>query len=161
MSISNAAILPTPNFTWDPVARPPIAGLRPYRDLTYRLEPENVGNKFVVHNYGHGGAGITLSWGCAQEVIDIVRKHGVAANDSIAVIGAGVMGLTAASLLLPLNLKLRFTRRSFRPIRHLMLRAGNGRRRWSTIKIPFNSHASSARPIASTNVEAQPRSVAA
>ena len=106
MSISNSAVLPTPDFTWDPVARPPIAGLRPYREQTYRLQPENVGSKFVVHNYGHGGAGITLSWGCAQEVVDIVRTRGLADNDSIAVLGAGVMGLTAASLLLALNLKL-------------------------------------------------------
>jgi D-amino-acid oxidase len=115
MSISNAAILPTPDFTWDPVARPPIAGLRPYREQTYRLEPENVGSKFVVHNYGHGGAGITLSWGCAQEVFDIVRKQGVAANDSIAVVGAGVMGLTAASLLLALNLRVTIYAKEFPP----------------------------------------------
>jgi D-amino-acid oxidase len=106
MSSSGAAILPTPDFNWDPATWPPFAGLRPYREQTYRLETENVGNKFVVHNYGHGGAGITLSWGCAHEVVDIVRTRGLAANDSIAVLGAGVMGLTAASLLLALNLKL-------------------------------------------------------
>jgi hypothetical protein len=69
-SKSRAAILPTPDFAWDPTTRPPIAGLRPYRERTYRLEPEVVGSKFVVHNYGHGGAGITLSWGCAHEVVD-------------------------------------------------------------------------------------------
>ena len=96
MSISNATKLPTPDFSWDPTTRPPIAALRPYRERTYRLEPEIVGNKFVVHNYGHGGAGITLSWGCAHEVVDIVRARGLADNDSIAVLGAGVMGLTAA-----------------------------------------------------------------
>jgi glycine/D-amino acid oxidase-like deaminating enzyme len=115
MSSSSAAILPTPDFIWDPVARPPIAGLRPYRDQTYRLEPEIVGNKFVVHNYGHGGAGITLSWGCAQEVVSMVRTRGFAANDSIAVLGAGAMGLTAASLLLALNLKLTIYAKEFPP----------------------------------------------
>lgn len=42
-------------------------GLRPVRD-TVRLERE--GN--VVHCYGHGGAGVTLSWGCADEVVRLV-----------------------------------------------------------------------------------------
>ena len=115
MSISNATKLPTPDFSWDHTSRPPIAGLRPYRERTYRLEPEIVGNKFVVHNYGHGGAGITLSWGCAHEVVDIVRARGLADNDSIAVLGAGVMGLTAASLLLALNLKLTIYAKEFPP----------------------------------------------
>jgi D-amino-acid oxidase len=56
--------LPKPDFDWDPRARPPIAGLRPFRDHSNRLEPEIVEGKFVVHNYGHGGAGMTLSRGC-------------------------------------------------------------------------------------------------
>ena len=115
MSSSNTTMLPTPDFSWDPATRPPIAGFRPYREQTYRLEPEVVGNKFVVHNYGHGGAGITLSWGCAHEVLDIVRTHGVTDHDSIAVLGAGVMGLTAASLLLALNLKLAVYAKEFPP----------------------------------------------
>ncbi len=115
MSGSSATILPTPDFSWDAAARPPVAGLRPYRERTYRLEPETVGDKFVVHNYGHGGAGITLSWGCAHEVVGIVRARGLAASDSIAVLGAGVMGLTAASLLLALNLKLTVYAKEFPP----------------------------------------------
>jgi D-amino-acid oxidase len=42
-------------------------GLRPFRPLV-RLEAEPPGpGPLVVHNYGHGGAGITLSWGCARE----------------------------------------------------------------------------------------------
>src|SRR5712671_4117939 len=104
MAGPSAAILPTPDFTWDSGARPPIAGLRPYRDQTFRLESENVDGKFVVHNYGHGGAGITLSWGCAHEIVDLVTAHGIGTNDSVAVLGAGVMGLTAATLLRALNL---------------------------------------------------------
>jgi len=43
-------------ISWDPNANPPIAGLRPHRVKSYRLEPEVLGNKLVVHNYGHGGA---------------------------------------------------------------------------------------------------------
>ncbi len=44
------------------------AGLRPGR-AEVRLEAERPApGKLVVHNYGHGGAGVTLSWGCAEEV---------------------------------------------------------------------------------------------
>ena len=42
-------------------------GLRPFRPEV-RLEPERVGDSLVWHNYGHGGAGISLSWGCAAEI---------------------------------------------------------------------------------------------
>lgn len=44
------------------------AGLRPFRP-TVRLEAEapSAGMPLLVHNYGHGGAGVTLSWGCARE----------------------------------------------------------------------------------------------
>ncbi|KFE72511.1 FAD-dependent oxidoreductase [Hyalangium minutum] len=46
-------------------------GLRPGR-ATVRLEAERVGQHRVIHNYGHGGAGVTLSWGCAEEVAALV-----------------------------------------------------------------------------------------
>jgi D-amino-acid oxidase len=46
-------------------------GLRPGRK-TVRVELEPVGNESaVIHNYGHGGAGFTLSWGCADEVVQL------------------------------------------------------------------------------------------
>jgi glycine/D-amino acid oxidase-like deaminating enzyme len=98
--------LPTPDFTFDPNAPGAcIAGVRPYRTGSYRLEPKTLSGKFVVHNYGHGGAGITLSWGCAARVRDIVKDHLVSSHDTqVAVLGAGVMGLTAATLLLDLGL---------------------------------------------------------
>jgi D-amino-acid oxidase len=50
-----------------------VVGLRPGRS-TVRLEedePLSSGAR-VVHNYGHGGAGVTLSWGCAREVVALV-----------------------------------------------------------------------------------------
>ena len=47
------------------------AGIRPCRP-TVRLEAETVGGTRVVHNYGHGGAGVTLSWGCADDVVRLV-----------------------------------------------------------------------------------------
>ncbi len=51
-----------------------IVGLRPGRDAV-RLEAEPMGEGLVVHNYGHGGAGITLSWGCAEEVAELITTY--------------------------------------------------------------------------------------
>ncbi|KAJ4445385.1 hypothetical protein ANN_07190 [Periplaneta americana] len=53
------------------------AGLRPSRPKV-RLEREIITDKYgntlqVIHNYGHGGSGVTLSWGCAHEVVDILQ----------------------------------------------------------------------------------------
>lgn len=45
-------------------------GVRPCRS-TVRLEAETVDGLRIIHNYGHGGAGVTLSWGCAAEVVDL------------------------------------------------------------------------------------------
>lgn len=48
-------------------------GLRPGRPGV-RLEPDLLPDSTpCVHNYGHGGAGVTLSWGCADEVVRLVR----------------------------------------------------------------------------------------
>lgn len=96
---AQAPCLPPPNFDMQKAQL--LAGLRPHRDDTYRLEWEELGGKYLVHNYGHGGAGITMSLGCAEYVVsyvqDILREKGDQAKASgIAVLGAGVMGLTAA-----------------------------------------------------------------
>jgi D-amino-acid oxidase len=48
-------------------------GLRPARDEV-RLELEKYGTKAIIHNYGHGGSGFTLSWGCAQDVLEILKS---------------------------------------------------------------------------------------
>ncbi|MDX6237948.1 MAG: D-amino-acid oxidase [Kribbellaceae bacterium] len=51
------------------------AGLRPTRPQI-RLEAGSVHGTRLIHNYGHGGAGVSLSWGCAAEVRDLVAyKH--------------------------------------------------------------------------------------
>ena len=101
-----SADLPTPDFTFDAsVPGACVAGVRPYRTGSYRLEAETASGKLVVHNYGHGGAGITLSWGCAAKVRRIVQRHIASSGDrEAAVLGAGVMGLTAATLLRDLGL---------------------------------------------------------
>jgi D-amino-acid oxidase len=52
-------------------------GLRPFRKSGVRLERDRlVDGRTVIHNYGHGGAGFTLSWGCAREVLDIAVSSG-------------------------------------------------------------------------------------
>lgn len=46
-------------------------GLRPVRDRV-RLELESRSGGWIIHNYGHGGSGVTLSWGCAREVTTLL-----------------------------------------------------------------------------------------
>jgi glycine/D-amino acid oxidase-like deaminating enzyme len=67
--------------------------LRPFRAQGPRLDAEEVNGKLVVHNYGHGGSGWSLSWGSAHVV---VAKAMQAGPKEIAVIGCGALGLTAA-----------------------------------------------------------------
>jgi len=73
-----------------------VAGLRPYRASGFVVRAEALGDKRLVHNYGHGGAGITLSWGTSRLAADLALAERPA---SVAVLGAGVMGLTTARLL--------------------------------------------------------------
>lgn len=67
--------------------------LRPFRAVGPRIESEEVGRKQVVHNYGHGGSGWSLSWGSAAEAVKLAMQS---SPQKIAVIGAGALGLTAA-----------------------------------------------------------------
>ena len=67
--------------------------LRPFRAAGPRIESEQVGGTLVVHNYGHGGAGWSLSWGSA----DIAVRQAMAQSpERIAVVGCGALGLTSA-----------------------------------------------------------------
>ncbi|WP_213004445.1 FAD-dependent oxidoreductase [Paractinoplanes toevensis] len=60
-----------PGETFDDHARRRRTGIRPHRPEV-RLEVEPAGDGHIIHNYGHGGSGVTLSWGCAEQVADIV-----------------------------------------------------------------------------------------
>jgi glycine/D-amino acid oxidase-like deaminating enzyme len=73
-----------------------VVGLRPFRPSGFVVRGEKLGEKTVVHNYGHGGAGITLSWGTAQLAVEEGAK---ADARNAAVLGAGVVGLSTARLL--------------------------------------------------------------
>jgi len=67
--------------------------LRPFRAQGPRLDAETVGHKLVVHNYGHGGSGWSLSWGSAHVVVARAMQS---SPREIAVIGCGALGITAA-----------------------------------------------------------------
>src|SRR5690348_6004369 len=71
-----------------------VVGLRPYRPGGFVVEAEKIGNKLLVHNYGHGGAGITLSWGTASLAIDLARPRAANVPRNFAVLGCGVNGLS-------------------------------------------------------------------
>ncbi|MEC7689552.1 MAG: FAD-dependent oxidoreductase [Pseudomonadota bacterium] len=66
---------------------------RPFRAQGPRIELEKAGAKSIVHNYGHGGSGWSLSWGTAVLAESLVAE---AMNKEIAVIGCGAIGLTTA-----------------------------------------------------------------
>ena len=72
-----------------------IAGLRPFRRNGFNVSAEKRGAKTLIHNYGHGGGGISLSWGTSSLAVELA---GVGNRRNCAVIGAGVMGLTTARL---------------------------------------------------------------
>jgi glycine/D-amino acid oxidase-like deaminating enzyme len=73
-----------------------VVGLRPYRPSGFRVQREQIGDTAVVHNYGHGGGGITLSWGSSKLAVDLGAPG---YSGPVAVLGSGVIGLTTARLL--------------------------------------------------------------
>lgn len=88
-----------------PFARPSISmeqitrtrvGLRPFRAAGFVVRGERMNDKLVIHNYGHGGGGITLSWGSSMLA---VRELPDMPDKRAAVLGCGVMGLSTARLL--------------------------------------------------------------
>jgi hypothetical protein len=97
--------LPNPDFSLLRPPNPYVVGIRPHRlgGICLKLDEETIasryGSKFLIHNYGHGGAGITLSFGCASVVADHVETltramRRTRTHPSVAVIGSGVIGLT-------------------------------------------------------------------
>lgn len=71
-------------------------GIRPFRARGPRIEAERRFGKTLVHHYGHGGSGWSLSWGSAQRALALVQAARVRPGERIAVIGAGAIGLTTA-----------------------------------------------------------------
>jgi D-amino-acid oxidase len=73
-----------------------VVGLRPFRRSGFLVRAEPQGEKLLIHNYGHGGGGVSLSWGTA----DLAAELALASpRREVAVIGCGVVGLSTARLL--------------------------------------------------------------
>src|SRR6476661_8257685 len=72
-----------------------MAGLRPYRRQGFVVRADQLGTKRLVHNYGHGGSGITMSWGTSKLAIELgLQGH----SGPVAVLGSGIVGLSTARL---------------------------------------------------------------
>src|SRR5262245_8919952 len=84
--------LPPVKASWDRVIRTTV-GLRPHRDAGFMLKPDKLDDKLVVHNYGHGGAGMSLAWGTGLMAAEFATEH---QSRQAAVIGCGSVGLTCA-----------------------------------------------------------------
>ncbi|MGH8158978.1 MAG: FAD-dependent oxidoreductase [Rhodanobacter sp.] len=68
---------------------------RPFRAAGPRIETERLGDKTLVHNYGHGGSGWSLSWGSSAQALAMAQATGAR---ELGVIGCGALGLTSALL---------------------------------------------------------------
>ncbi len=84
-----------PNISWDRIIRTSV-GLRPARPSGWRVEVERYGEKIVIHNYGHGGDGVGMSWGTAHLAMEEAHRTG---HTRFAVVGCGAVGLATARLL--------------------------------------------------------------
>ena len=78
--------------SWDRVIRTTV-GLRPYRPSGFVLRTSKLDDKTVIQNYGHGGSGMSLSWGTGEIAANMALEQG---GRSAAVLGCGVVGLTTA-----------------------------------------------------------------
>ncbi|WP_323740954.1 FAD-dependent oxidoreductase [Caenimonas koreensis] len=77
---------------------------RPFRPQGPRIEAQQLHGKHVVHHYGHGGSGWSLSWGSARQALPLI----LATRDRhIAIIGCGAIGLTTARVAQRAGLRVR------------------------------------------------------
>ena len=80
------------HVSWDRVIRTTV-GLRPHRPQGFVLRAGKSTTRPLIHNYGHGGSGMSLSWGTGAMAADLALAHH---ERRAAVIGCGVVGFTAA-----------------------------------------------------------------
>ncbi len=86
--------------------------LRPFRPQGPRIEAERVGRRTLIHCYGHGGSGWSLSWGSAARVLALARATG---ESRLAVVGCGAIGLTCALAAQRAGLRVRIYARELLP----------------------------------------------
>jgi D-amino-acid oxidase len=73
-----------------------VVGLRPFRRSGFVVRAEKLDAHTLIHNYGHGGGGMTLSWGTAHLATELALATG---ETRAAVLGCGGVGLATARLL--------------------------------------------------------------
>src|SRR5436309_8707125 len=78
--------------SWNRIIRTTV-GLRPHRDAGFVLKADKLDDRLLIHNYGHGGAGMSLSWGTGLMAAELATEH---QERRAAVIGCGAVGLTSA-----------------------------------------------------------------
>jgi glycine/D-amino acid oxidase-like deaminating enzyme len=78
--------------SWDRVVTT-LVGLRPHRDAGFLVTAHKLDAKTIIHNYGHGGAGMSLGWGSSALAADLALPHD---DRRAAIIGCGSLGLTTA-----------------------------------------------------------------
>ena len=83
--------LPLMRVSYDRIIRETV-GLRPHRPSGFVLKSAKLDTKTVIHNYGHGGSGMSLSWGTGAMAADMALAH---AERRAAVLGCGAVGLAA------------------------------------------------------------------
>jgi glycine/D-amino acid oxidase-like deaminating enzyme len=84
--------LPPVLASWDRIIRTTV-GLRPHRPAGFNVSAEKLDDRTVIHNYGHGGAGHSLGWGCGLLAAELALEQPAR---RAAVIGCGTVGLTTA-----------------------------------------------------------------
>jgi len=109
-----------PRISEDRVVRS-IVGLRPFRASGFVVKRETYDAKEIIHNYGHGGGGISLAWG--SSALAVREARGLPVGDA-AVIGMGIMGLTTARLLQEAGWRVTIYTRA--PERHSVSSVGGG-----------------------------------
>ena len=73
-----------------------VVGLRPFRRSGFLVRADSLDEKLLIHNYGHGGGGVSLSWGTADMAAELAMAS---AQRQAAVVGCGAVGLATARLL--------------------------------------------------------------
>lgn len=89
-----------------------VVGLRPFRPSGFVVRADKLDETLLVHNYGHGGGGITLSWGTAKLAVDLGAPG---QTGPAAVLGCGAVGLATARLLQEAGLQVTIYARDLPP----------------------------------------------
>lgn len=119
--------LPPVRVAQDRVIRT-VAGLRPYRPAGFVVDTARFDETTVIHNYGHGGGGISLAWGSSTLAVEKAQETG---HRSFAVLGCGIMGLTTARLLQDRGFQVTIYARDLPP--HTTSNVGGGQ--WSPFSV--------------------------